>query len=402
MRPAIWSSVAALSLGLAATSLAEEKTQPTAKARTGTKTPAISTSKLATTAEIEKGIERGIKYLLESQNKDGSWGGMRRTKGLNIYAPVPGAHHAFTAAVTAMAITALIESDDGSRRVSDAIDRAEAWLLEYLPRVRRATPDAIYNNWTHGYSIQALVRLHHRHRGDEQRQELIEDRIKQQIAYLGRYESVDGGWGYYDFNVGSQRPTSSSTSFMTATILVALDEAKELEIEAPKPVVQRAIASIKRQQKPDFSYLYGEYMKWSPMYDINRPAGSLGRSQACNLALRLWGDQRITNEVLDTWLQRLFDRNLWLDMGRKRPVPHESWFAVAGYFYYYGHYYGALCIEQLPVDQRPTHQGRMARILLDKQEKDGSWWDFPFYDYHQPYGTAFALMTLVRCLPAER
>ena len=37
--------------------------------------------------------------------------------------------------------------------------------------------------------------------------------------------------------------------------------------------------------------------------------------------------------------------------------------------------------------------------MLDRQEKDGSWWDYPLYDYHQPYGTAFALMTLQRCLP---
>ena len=39
----------------------------------------------------------------------------------------------------------------------------------------------------------------------------------------------------------------------------------------------------------------------------------------------------------------------------------------------------------------------LARILLHLQEKDGSWWDYPLYDYHQQYGTAFALMTLVRC-----
>jgi len=31
------------------------------------------------------------------------------------------------------------------------------------------------------------------------------------------------------------------------------------------------------------------------------------------------------------------------------------------------------------------------------QEKDGSWWDFPLYNYHQQYGTAFALMSLGKC-----
>ena len=58
-----------------------------------------------------------------------------------------------------------------------------------------------------------------------------------------------------------------------------------------------------------------------PMHEINRPGGSLGRSQACNLALRLYGDERITDDVLKTWLDRLFARNGWLSIGRKRPGP---------------------------------------------------------------------------------
>ena len=48
-----------------------------------------------------------------------------------------------------------------------------------------------------------------------------------------------------------------------------------------------------------------------------------------------------------------------------------------------------------------THRRRvgLADLMLDRQEKDGSWWDYPLYDYHQPYGTGYALMTLQRCLP---
>ena len=98
------------------------------------------------------------------------------------------------------------------------------------------------------------------------------------------------------------------------------------------------------------------------------------------------------------WLDRLFARNLWLDMGRKRPIPLESHFAVAGYFFYYGHYYAALCIDLLPPEERPFYQDHLANVLLPIQEKDGDWWDYPLYNYHQQYGTAFALMSLKRCL----
>src|SRR6185437_1204247 len=331
------------------------------------------------------------------QNKDGSWGSARGTKDLNIYAPVPGAHLGFRAAVTALCVSALIEVHDERPEAEQAIERGERWLFENLPDVRRASTDTMYNVWTHGYSIQTLLRMLKRRPGDAERRTKIAELIESQYDYLSRYESVDGGWGYYDFRSRTQKPGSSSTSFVDATVLIAFDEAKRAGFLPPEKLTQRAIDSLKRQRKPDFSYVYGEYLKLQPMHPVNRPGGSLGRSQACNLALRLWGDERVTDDVLKTWLERLFARNLWLDIGRKRPIPHESWFYVAGYFFYYGHYYADLCLEELPTPDRPRYQAMLAALLLRLQEKDGSWWDYPLYNYHQQYGTAFALMSLVRC-----
>jgi len=350
--------------------------------------------------EVERSITRGVDFLLHDQNKDGSWGSPHRTKGLNIYAPVPGAHHAFRTAVTAMCISALIETGSNRNDVLKSIERGEAWLFARLPILRRATPVAIYNVWGHAYSIQALVRMYHRLPDDRTRREEIVKQIKQQMDLLERYESVDGGWGYYDFRIRSKKPGSSSTSFVNAAVLVAFHEARQIGIDAPQKLVKRAIAATQRQRKPDFTYVYGEYLKMSPMMPINRPGGSLGRSQACNVALRLWGDKRVNDQVITVWLNRLFARNGWLDIGRKRPIPHESWFQVAGYFFYFGHYYGALCIEQLPSAERPVFQDHLAVRLMLLQEKDGSWWDFPLYNYHQQYGTAFAVMSLVRCRKA--
>lgn len=346
---------------------------------------------------VEDAIKRGQAFLLKAQNKDGSWGAPTRTKDLNIYAPVPGAHLGFRAAVTALCVMAIYETGGDDAELLKSLERGEAWLLENLPKVRRSDADAIYNVWSHSYGIQALVRMYKRIPEDKDRQKKIVELIKEQIGYLERFESVDGGWGYYDFRAGTKKPASDSTSFTTATGLIALYEAKTIGVEPPEKLVKRAIDSVLRQRKPDFTYLYGEYLKWRPMMEINRPGGSLGRSQACNLALRLWGDKKVTEQVMIDWLDRLVARNLWLDIGRKRPIPHESHFAVAGYFYYYGHYYAALCIDQLDTPQKPGYQDHLAQLLLPKQEKDGSWWDYPLYNYHQPYGTAFALMSLKRC-----
>ena len=354
---------------------------------------------LPTEATFEESIGRGIDFLLETQNDNGSWGSATRTKGLNIYAPIPGAHHAFKAAVTAMCISAFYETGGDRDDVRSSLDRAEAWLLENLPLVRRATGDAMYNVWTHTYGLQALLRMRTHGADDEARQTAIDDLVSLQFDRLGDYSSVDGGWGYYDFRYQTAQPSSSSISFVNAAALVALHEAKLAGYEPPQKMIDKAIAATNRQRLPDFSYVYGEYLKMQPRRGINRPGGSLGRSQACNVALRLWGDETITDHVLTEWLDRLIVRNGWLDIGRKRPIPHEAWFQVAGYFYFFGHYYAGYCIQELPEQERPLYQAHLAKLMLDRQEKDGSWWDYPFYNYHQPYGTAYALMTLHRCRP---
>jgi hypothetical protein len=335
---------------------------------------------------------------VKAQNKDGSWGSPE-LKGVEITAGI-GSHHAFEAAVTALCVSALIEVDDGSERVRRAIDRAEDYLFRELPRVRRDSPMLIYNVWTHAYGIKALVHMDGRKPGDEARRARIRDLMHDQFARLTRYESAQGGWGYYDFGAGTQRPDASSTSFVNAAVLEALHGAKRIGVEPPSPIVRRAIEATVLQRNPDFTYIYGTYLRQNPLMPINRAGGSLGRSQACNLALRLWGDAKVTDRVVKEWLDRLITRNGWLDMGRKRPIPHESYFMVAGYFYYFGHYYAALSIEQLPPSDRPFYQDHLARILMAVQEQDGSWWDYPLYDYHKPYGTAFALMSLRCCRKA--
>lgn len=354
-----------------------------------------------TAEELQSAIARGVDFLLTAQRASGAWGGPQRTKDLNIFAPAPGAHLAFRTGVTALAIESLLDArplfDEEKQHAIDAsVDRGEQWLLVHSGKLRRAEQEALYNVWGHAYGLQSLVRLHERAAGDEERQARLMELAKYHADRLRRYNFLNGGWGYYDFDAHTQIPGSSPNSFVTATVLIALKQAAAIGIGYPENLTEKAITSLLRQRYPDFSYAYGEYLRMNPRLPINRPGGSLGRSQVCNLALRLYGNEDVTDEVLKAWLDRLFARNGWLGIGRKRPIPHESHFQVAGYFYYYGHYYAAMCIDELPEEERPYFQDHLARILLPLQEKDGSWWDYPLYDYHQTYGTAMAVSALVR------
>ncbi len=134
----------------------------------------------------------------------------------------------------------------------------------------------MYNVWTHAYAIQALLAMRGYHAEDAERQARIDELMALQFDRLTAYESVDGGWGYYDFRYQTKQPSSDSISFVNAAALIAMHEAKDAGYSPPERLVQRAIAATLRQQLPDFSYLYGEYLKWQPRRGINRPGGSLG------------------------------------------------------------------------------------------------------------------------------
>lgn len=346
---------------------------------------------------LEAGIRKGVDFLVGAQNENGSWGGPTKTKGLNIYAPLPGAHHAFRMGSSCLALTGILESGDQRPEVLVTIGKAEMWLLEHLPRLRRADVTTTYNVWGHGYALQALAALARRDGVTEEQKEIYKKAAQSQIDALVMYQDIDGGWGYYS-KIATGRPSGGSMCFTSAAVLVGVYDCENVfDISLPEKRLRLGVKSIQYQRNPDFSFAYAHRHRMYPRIGINRPGGSLGRSQACNAALRFYNDSKTTDAIITSWLDKLVKRNGWLDIGRKRPVPHETHFAVSGYFYYFGHYYAARCIETLAKAEQGEWKAKLGVIIIDKQESDGSWWDFPLYDYHQPYGTGFALSILSRC-----
>lgn len=355
-----------------------------------------------TRAAIDASIRRGVDFLVTTQHSNGCWGGPTRTKGLNIYAPLPGAHHAFRAGASGLALAGLIDSADARPEVAAAIAKAAVWTATELPQLRRADQTTTYNAWGHAYGLRAITRLYQREKDPALKAEWVR-LAQQQVDLVNRYEDVNGGWGYLDLfdQVTTRKPSGLPTSFTTATVLLAMADARDvMGVRLDDKIVTHSLASINYQRTPDFSYTYSFSHRMHPRRPINRPAGSLARSQACNACLRVFGEKAVTDQVLTTWADRFLDREGFLSNGRKRPVPHETFFQISGYFYYYGIYYFTESVKLLPKETHAAYARRLAAIVLERQEKDGSWWDYPLYDYHQPYGTGYALMALAWCRSA--
>jgi Prenyltransferase and squalene oxidase repeat len=358
-----------------------------------------------TLAAVEAAMTKGVDFLVGKQNADGSFGSARRTKELNIYAPLPGAQDAYLAGTSGLAISGLIDAHDSRPEVKAAIEKSEKWAFATLPGLRRADATTTYNAWGHAYGLRAISRLYQAAAGDATRQAALKALAQQQAGLADRYEYLDGGWGYLHLfeEPKTQKPSGITTSFTTASVLLAMHEAREtMGITLNPKIVGSSLASIRRQQFPDFTYAYSHGHRLVPHDEINRRNGSLGRSQACNAALRAFGDPKITDAVLTKWADNFVEFEHWLDHGRKKPVPHESTFKIAGYFYYYGIYYFTVSAQYLPQEKQSELARALARILLTRQEKDGSWWDYPLYDYGQAYGTGYALMSLKWCRETMR
>jgi hypothetical protein len=342
----------------------------------------------------DRAIAEGVAFLVADQNRDGSWGTGTVSHGNEIVVGVPGSHEAFRSAVTALCVMALDEAGRHGFDGRAAHDRGLQFLLNHPDDVGRADAQLIYNTWAHSYVVQALSEASLADPGLHTDPRL-RTAVEAQLGRMARYECETGGWNYYDFDAQTQRPSSGGTSFGTAAGLVALFDARRAGFDVSDDMVHRCLRRMNEMRLPDGAYLYGIDYKYLPTLPANLPRGSLGRTQTSNYALRLWDDPHVDAAACRKGLDFFFRDHAAIEAGRKRPIPHTSWYQTSGYYYYFDHYYAARMIELL--DVKATYGRQMLDVILPHQEPDGSWWDYPMWDYHKPYGTAFAIMTVLRC-----
>ena len=346
----------------------------------------------AAEVSVDKAIAEGVAFLIANQNEDGSFG--TYTSGIRgVSASIPGAYYAFKAASTALCWMGLDETGDKSEACLAAKRKALRWLVDHA-RVKRSRPWELYNIWSQAYGLQALAQAL-RTKADGVPEKEIRAAAEELIRAIGKYQTPDGGWGYYDFRYKTAKP-SWSTSFSTATMVVALHEAEAAGLKVSIDLIERACVNIQRCRKPDGTYIYGLYSRYYPQAGVAKPAGSSMRDPACTLALRLYG-REVEPKDVGVIFERLVKQHRFAIAGVRRPIPHESWYQVSGYFYLYGQLYASMLLSHLNAESRELYAKTIVEYVLKTRQLDGSFWDYPLYGFHKFYGTGYALMTLARC-----
>jgi hypothetical protein len=380
----------------------EDSSPPPAAKKTPATTPAIPARAEPTAEEraLEKTAREAVAWLVQNQNKEGSWGSHESPRPIEVLADVPGSHQAFQVATTALSALALEGCPIASEEKDRAIDRAIDWLLDHYD-VKRPSGLEHYNVWSFGYGLQFFGE-HLLAKPHDERSVKIRAACVRLVEKLGMYQTLDGGWGYLSLDeVPTFQPSYTSMSFTTATCVVGLERAKRAGIELPEKLVKRAIDHLERSRLPDGAFLYGEYLKYRPRHGVNQVKGSACRTPACQYALMLFGEEVSQAERVEGLEALLFKHARFQKMAVRRPIPHESWYSVSGYFYLYGHAYAAYVIEGLPKEQQARFWPALVEAANYCREPDGSYWDYPLYSYHKPYGTAFALIALSGAMKAS-
>ena len=347
---------------------------------------------------LDASIRKAVDFLLKKQNRDGSWGNHTRTKELNILCPYPEGPKSFRTASTSLCIIGLLASPlKEEPAVKASLDRAVRYLLTTLPTLKRGDTHTVLGVWGHAYGLSALSRAARTLPAGPPLLGELKKIAALQIKALDQMADVQGGWGYYTFETFSQRPVGEPTSFLTATVLLAYKDAElAFGLKPDARVVKRAVACLKKLRTPAGSYVYSLSHSFYPGRLINRHTGSLARTPAGDLALMRHDPSLISGRQLEDGLERIWSRGGWLSLAVKKPIPHESFAHNAGYFFYYGYYYAARCLEEVAPEHLARHASHLASDILPMQEKEGSWWDYPLYNYHPFYGTGYALYAVSR------
>lgn len=350
--------------------------------------------------DARSSIQKSAGWFAANQNKDGSYGsGVIDSVQFTGFAVET--YYCFHLAANSLAFCAL--SSLGATRERDAeLEK----LLEWLTSTRvpkRGNDWDVDASWPGVYGLHAMTVAASDPRWSSAAwQERIRTRGMEFYALLEKNQEPLGGWGYYEGPVTSRRPTWS-TSFTTGAGVVALVRARDLGWKIDPAVIARAQRYMQLCYLPSGAYTYDH----TPIPRvggevINDIKGSLSRMQVCSVALARSGDPKLTPDRIRAALDAFFDQHRFLDVARMRPIPHEAYYQVAAYFYFFGHAYCGQLINLLPESERETWHQKLRAHVIKAQWDDGSSIDFPNMKSMKVAGTAFSILALQAGVPGTK
>jgi squalene cyclase len=289
------------------------------------------------TEEASKAIESGLKHLLKTQGKDGSWSSGK-----------------FQMASTSLALMAFMVKGEfpGYGPNAEALDKAKNWLLKQAKSV--ADGYLGKSMYEHGLATLALSELWGMTAGEKDDEDL-QKALEAAVNVILRSQNVGGGWRY------QPSPDAGQDTSVTVMVFIGLASARQAGIMVPDEAIKRLV-----------SYLEGAQDQGSGGFSY-APTGK-GVSIACSgggtYAAQLCGerDSQMVKAAIN------YVSNL-----------PDGTFANTGH-YFYTHYYAIQAMVQAGDEYYAEWYPKIRDALVEKQKQDGSW--------GQLYQTSMAILIL--------
>jgi squalene cyclase len=304
------------------------------------------------TAETEKAIEKGLKYLAARQSSDGSW---RNEGGYGSYP------------VTMTALTGLALTASGSTPTQGPYSPHLRKAVNYLVRssqrnglICRRGEEESRSMYGHGFSMLFLSEIYGMEE-DEERLNQIRWVLQKGVDLTGKAQSRLGGWLYTPDMGGDE-------GSVTITQVQALRAARNAGIAVPKEIIDKSMKYLEKSVQPDGGIAYRVGM-----------AGS--RPPITAAAVACWFNAGEYDNPHAKKALKYCKNNIGIGNMAQGVWGH----------YFYAHFYMAQVMYLAGDKEWNEYYPKIRDYLLHTQSDDGSW---EGDSVGRIYGTSLALVIL--------
>lgn len=292
------------------------------------------------TPELQASINRGLQYLAQQQQPDGSYGQERYGRHVGITA---------LAGIAFLGQGSMPDRGLYQQNVTKILD----FILDSVHENGLIAADTSHGPmYGHGFAVLFLAEIY-----GQTHDSRIHEALVKSIRLIIGSQNPEGGWRYQPV------PTEADVS-VTICQVMALRAARNAGIKVPKETIDKAVDYVRRCQNADGGF----------RYMLNSGNSAFPRSAAGVATLYYAGIY--SDQAIDRGLAYLLTEM----PGAGRQTPH----------YFYGHYYAVQAMYMAGGRHWRTWFPAIREELLEKQEATGAWEG----QAGKSYGTAMALIIL--------